>query len=207
MINDLLEGYHRFKENFFLENADKLRKLAKHQAPKIAMIACCDSRVDPTILFDTSPGDIFLIRNVANLVPAYSLDGHYYDTSAALEFAINVLAVENVVILGHANCGGIQELLERTSIDEQGFIDHWMDIAEPAKNIMLNNFGNENTEEQTRRLAQISIQHSLENLMTFPRFSKRISSGSLQCYGLYYDLNVGTIYLLDPVSKKFNISE
>ena len=124
MIEKLSKGYERFRQGYFQRNRSRLEQLAEKQTPEIAMISCCDSRVDPGILFDVEPGDLFVIRNVANLVPPFETRGDYHGTSAALEFAVTSLQVKQVVVLGHANCGGIRALMDNDStIESDGFID------------------------------------------------------------------------------------
>jgi len=138
MLEKLLNGYERFRNGYFQHNREHLEKLAQQQAPDVAMVSCCDSRVDTGILFDAEPGEIFVIRNVANLVPPFELQGDYHGTSAALEFAVTCLKVKEIMVLGLANCGGIRALMENDgNIKKDGFIDRWMQIAAPAKKEIL----------------------------------------------------------------------
>ena len=136
MTDDLLAGYQRFKSGYFAENRQKLRELAEEQKPSHVLITCCDSRMEPALIFDTEPGDLFVIRNVANLVPPYEIEGSYHGTSAALEFAITVLEVPEIIVLGHTRCGGIRSLvLNAKKMNQDSFIARWMSIVAPVADL------------------------------------------------------------------------
>ncbi len=200
MIEKLLEGYGRFRNGYFQRNRTRLEKLALEQAPEIAMVSCCDSRVDPGILFDVEPGEIFVIRNVANLVPPFETKGDYHGTSAALEFAVTCLKVKQIVVLGHANCGGIRALMENDdSISSEGFIDSWMQIAAPAKKEVLARSDLDTPELRTDACEKTAVSYSLRNLMTHPWIRSRVEAGSLNLVGYYYDLRSGELASVDEI--------
>ena len=202
MTEKLITGYRRFRAGFFQRNRERLEELARRQTPEIAMVSCCDSRVDPTILFDAEPGEIFVIRNVANLVPPFETEGHYHGTSAALEFAVTCLKVKQLVVLGHANCGGIRALMENdASIKSDGFIDSWMQIAAPAKKEVLARSDLDTPELRTNACEKAAVQYSLYNLMSYPWVRRRVENGDLVLIGWYYDLRSGEIVNVDEINS------
>ncbi len=202
MIEKLSKGYERFRKGYFQRNRERLEQLADKQTPEIAMISCCDSRVDPGILFDLEPGDIFVIRNVANLVPPFETKGDYHGTSAALQFAVTCLQVKQVVVLGHANCGGIRALMENdNALQTVGFIDSWMHLAAAAKKEVLARDDLNTPEQRIDACEKAAVGHSLKNLMTYPWISERVNAGSLELVACYYDLRSGELTALDEISK------
>ncbi len=204
MPDALIRGYRRFKDGYFKQHEEQLKQLARGQSPRIAMISCCDSRVDPGVVFDAEPGDLFVIRNVANLVPPNEPDGRYHGTSAALEFAVTGLEVSHVVVLGHAQCGGINSLLTRShQYRSDSFIDDWMQIAEPVRLEI-----EACTELATPRQRQTACEQraiclSLDNLMTFPWIRQRVTEGSLTLHGWYYDLETGSLQTWDQQADRW----
>ncbi|UCE25811.1 MAG: carbonic anhydrase [Candidatus Zixiibacteriota bacterium] len=179
-IDALLKGFQRFREKYFQGSDKPYDRLKLAQRPDILVIACSDSRVDPAILFDANPGDLFVVRNVANLVPPYSDHGGALGVCAALEFAICQLEVEHVVVLGHSQCGGIQALA--TGPDGE-FIPQWMYIARDASS----------DQTSAKALEQSSIRLSLGNLMTFPFVKERVDEAKLAIHGWYFDLDSGEL--------------
>ncbi len=209
MLEKLLKGHQRFKDGYYKQNRERLKALAEKQTPEIAMVSCCDSRVDPSILFDLEPGDIFIVRNVANLVPPYEIKGEYHGTSAALEFAVTGLAVKQIIILGHANCGGIRALIEENNdIKKDGFINNWIQIAASAKKEVLARADLETVEQQIDACEKTAIRYSIINLMTYPWIKQRVEDGVLELIGCYYDLHSGELVMIDKMdaekSKKNN---
>lgn len=157
--------------------------MAEKKSPRVAMVACCDSRVDPAILFDAEPGEIFVIRNVAKLVPPFETDGRFPSTQAALEFAVTSLKVEHLVVLGHANCGGIRALIEQSAEGNGGnFVDRWMQIAEPARQEVITRDDLVGTDTQASACERAAVRYSLRNLTTYPWIRKRIEGGELMEY-------------------------
>lgn len=201
MIEKLSKGYERFRNGYFKRNRARLEQLAEKQTPQIAIVSCCDSRVDPGILFDVEPGDIFVIRNVANLVPPFETKGDYHGTSAALEFAVTCLQVKQVVVLGHANCGGIRALMENdTSIKSDGFIYSWMQLAALAKKEVLERIDLTTPEQRINACEKTAVSYSLRNLMSYPWIRERVEAGGLDLVGCYYDLRSGELVTLDEIN-------
>jgi len=163
------------------------------QSPRAMIVACSDSRVDPTMIFNAEPGELFILRNVANLVPPYQPDLAFHATSAALEFAVRVLAVSDLIVMGHAMCGGINVLLRGAPPGAGDFLMPWMRIAEPAKRRVLARGG---PDPQTD-CEQESVRLSLENLLTFPWISDRVAQGQLTLTGSIFDIRSGVLALLD----------
>lgn len=202
MTDKLFKGYQRFREGYFVKNKQRLQQLALSQAPEIAMVSCCDSRVDPGILFDVDPGEIFVIRNVANLVPPYETTGNYHGTSAALEFAVTCLKVKQIVILGHANCGGIRALMENdTSFQAESFIGSWMNLARAAKKEVLARSDLQDEQQRIHACEKIAVSHSLRNLMLYPWIKQRVEAGALELIGCFYDLRSGELQMLDKIDS------
>jgi carbonic anhydrase len=205
-IAGLLEGYRRFRAGFFQKNKELFRDLATEgQAPRVMVIACSDSRVDPALIMSASPGDLFMVRNVANLVPPYQPDGSYHGTSAALEFAVRFLAVEEIIVLGHSKCGGVNALMQDTPVAEGGpeFIDPWMAIARKARDIAASDLAAASEDERLRALEQAAIVVSLENLHTFPWIDSAAKKGCLRLHGWHFDIEPGTLYRFEPRSGRF----
>ena len=194
-VKKLIDGYQRFHQKFFKEQPELYNNLFEEgQFPKFLVIACCDSRVHPAQVMDTQPGDIFVIRNVANLVPTNEVDGKSHGTSAAMEFAIKHLKVKHIVIMGHSQCGGIKSLMEGDHLDQDyGFIDPWMKIAKSARKKVLQEHSDKPFSEQCTICEKASIEISLENLMTFPWIKERYDEGKLFVHGWYFDIDSGNL--------------
>ena len=200
----LMAGYSRFRENF--KNASHL--LYKHlseqgQRPSAIVIACSDSRVDPVIILDCHPGDLFMIRNVANLVPPYENDNHYHGTSAALEFGVCHLHIPHIIVLGHSQCGGIQSLLEKNTVNPEGFIAKWMQLAKLSSRPPISEDFHLPIAEQAEICEKESITGSLDNLMTFPWIQKRVEENKIILHGWYFNLSCGTIDSFDQTKRQF----
>lgn len=201
----LIEGYSEFKKGRFTTESERYRKLAKEgQMPEIMIISCCDSRAAPETIFNSAPGEIFVVRNVANLVPPYSPDGEYHSTSAALEFAVQVLKVKHIVVLGHGRCGGIKAALDPNAepLSPGDFIGKWMELLSPVADAVNANAYMTNAERQTA-LERISIRHSIENLRTFPCVKILEDKGRLKLHGGWFDISGGELLMLDPETGDF----
>ncbi|MHB9119481.1 MAG: carbonic anhydrase [Burkholderiales bacterium] len=205
-IEKLVEGFKRFRRHNYEENRALFDRLAKQgQSPKTIVVGCCDSRVDPAIVTDSEPGDLFVIRNVANLVPPFETRGNYHGTSAALEFGVRHLEVENIIVLGHAQCGGIRALMNQApgAEPEAGFISGWMKVASNARNRVLSRMHGEPLEIQARACEQEGILVSLDNLLTFPWILERVAQKKLALHGWYFDVEHGELLRYNPDSNRF----
>ena len=189
----LIEGYRRFRAGQWSERRASFEALAEHgQAPRAMVIACSDSRIDPAMIFAAGPGELFVIRNVANLVPPYAPDAEPHATSAALEFAVRSLKVADVIVMGHAMCGGIRLLLDGPSPPVGEFLGPWMQIAEPAKRRILAC----NPVDPQTACEQEAIKLSLENLLTFPWIAERVNEDRLHLHGATFDIRSGVLSVL-----------
>lgn len=201
----LIAGYQRFRYGYYQQNKKLLLKLAQEgQSPKIAIVSCCDSRVDPSIILDCAPGDLFVIRNVANLVPPCESSDSFHGTSAALEFAVNGLEVESIIILGHTQCGGIEALIDNPpSSLPKSFISTWMKQLESVRNDILDDDKFVSQEQRYHACEQLGISQSLNNLISFPWIRSRVNVGQLKLHGWYYDLNSAELFALQDDTGKF----
>uniref|UniRef100_A0A804MNY7 Carbonic anhydrase n=1 Tax=Zea mays TaxID=4577 RepID=A0A804MNY7_MAIZE len=182
---DLKARFMDFKQRNYVENFSNYQNLAEQQTPKFMVIACADSRVCPTAVLGFQPGEAFTVRNVANLVPPYEHEGS--ETSAALEFAINTLEVENVLVVGHSRCGGIQALMSMKDDSTSGFIKNWVSIGKSARLSTRAAAGNLSFDMQCKHCEKESINSSLLNLLTYPWIEKRVNEGTLNLHGGYYN--------------------
>lgn len=204
-IPELVAGWHRFRSGRFEQQRELMERIAREgQRPRVLMVACCDSRVDPAIVFDCDPGELFIVRNVANLVPPCEGAGSYHGTSAGVEFAVTVLEVEHIVVLGHSRCGGIASLLAGppNTPEPLRFVGPWLEIGREARLAALTPPGL-STEERANLCERLAIRLSLRNLETFPIINKRIASGALKLHGWHYDLGQGLLTVLDRDTQRF----
>lgn len=204
----LLDGYRRFRRGPYQDQRQRYDALAcKGQHPRVMVIACCDSRVDPTIVFDAAPGQIFVLRHIAALVPPCERDGKHHSASAAIEYAVTSLQVEHVVVFGHGRCGGIQASLSGCFNHAEegcgGFIHHWMEIISPAREQVLAAAALSPHVDAQRALELAAVQVSLDNLRTFPFISSRVEEGKLHLHGAFFDISDGILRLLEPGSDRF----
>ena len=203
-IDKLIAGHQRFKEGYYQQNKQKLSELAKQgQSPKIAIVSCSDSRVDPTTILDCEPGDLFVIRNVANLIPPCESSDSLHGTSAAIEYAVMDLKVESIIVLGHSNCGGIKALMDTPPCTTpETFTSKWMQQLEGVRTeVLKHNHKSENT--CYHECEEKGIIHSLNNLMTFPWVKERVEAGQLYVHGWHYDLDNGSLYAKSKDSDEF----
>jgi carbonic anhydrase len=199
----LTDGYRAFLDDRFPREKNRFEALAQRgQSPEVMVVGCCDSRVSPEVIFDASPGELFVVRNVANLVPPYETGGDYHGTSAALEFAVQALRVKHIVVLGHARCGGVRAFADETAPLSPGdFIGRWMTLIGPAAERIGPPRGN--LEEYLPRLELAAIENSLKNLMTFPCVRILVERGKLQLHGAYFGVASGVLLVRDPETGEF----
>ena len=205
-LTRLIEGYRRFRETRWPQERERWSELAEGQSPRVMVIACSDSRVDPAEIFDTRPGEIFVVRNVANHAPPYETTAGLHGVSAALEFAVTQLEVEEIVVLGHGSCGGCAAAL-RGSFDGAGsgegrFIAAWVRQLEPARETVLSRH-REIDSEAILEMEWEAVKLSLANLRTFPWISERERDGRLKIHGAHFSIAEGRLYLLDEAEGRF----
>ncbi len=201
----LISGYTAFMAKQYTSERDRYRQLADTgQEPHTLVIACCDSRAAPETIFDCGPGELFVVRNVANLVPPYAPDGAYHATSAALEFAVQSLKIRQIVVMGHGRCGGIKSALDLDAepLSPGDFIGQWMGLLKPAAqqvqdSVLLT------TSERQIALERISIRNSITNLRSFPCVKILEDTGRMQLYGAWFDISTGELWVMDRATGDF----
>jgi len=200
-IKELIEGNKKFKEKFFEGNTLFDELLQHGQKPKIMIVSCSDSRVDPAVIFNCEPGELFVVRNVANLIPPCENTDTYHGTSAALEFGTCILEVEHIIILGHGQCGGILALIENSdnilNKKEHSFIVKWMEIARPGYDKVMAEHTEASIEEKVILCEKYALVNSLNNLRTFPWVQERINSNKLTVHAWFFNLENGEIFMYD----------
>ncbi|HEX2256162.1 MAG TPA: carbonic anhydrase [Afifellaceae bacterium] len=200
----LHDGYRRFRAGRLEAERARYHQLAEAgQKPRVMVVGCCDSRAAPEIIFDARPGELFVVRNVANLVPPYAPDGDYHGTSAALEFAVQVLEVEVVLVLGHGRCGGIQAALSPGAppLSPGDFIGRWMSLAERAAHLLEETGGG--GEDRQTALERLSVRLSIDNLRSFPFIAERERTGRLTLHGAWFDIALGELWVLDGATGDY----
>jgi len=203
---DLADRFRRFKYRHFSPNLDHYEMLAVHgQSPEVMVVSCCDSRVDPETIFSAMPGELFVVRNVANLVPPFETTGRYHGVSAALEFAALNLRVKHIVVMGHSGCGGITACLEQSAArqSEAQFISNWMAILDDARNKVLETCAGHPIPEMRSALEREGIKASLSNLRSFPCVSTLESKGRLHLHGAYFEIAPGRLSVLNEGTGEF----
>ena len=205
-FTDMIDGYRRFRDTGWAQQRERWSALAEGQSPKVMVLACSDSRVEPAIIFDASPGEMFVVRNVANLAPPYETTGGYHGVSAALEFAVTQLEVEEVVVLGHGFCGGcaaaLTEQFKGAASGEGRFIANWVNMLAPAREKVCAEH------EQLDREAFLAMEWeavkvSLANLRTFPFVATREKAAKLSLHGCHFSIVEGRLYMLDEAEDIF----
>ena len=192
-MQHLIDGYGRFRVGAWPERRALFERLAAQgQRPQVMVIACSDSRVDPAMIFDAGPGELFVVRNVANLVPPYQPDGAYHGTSAAVEFGVCNLEVQDLIVMGHGLCGGVQALIADAAAGD--FVGPWIRLAERVRPLVLACDAPERQLEGERAVVRVS----LENLATFPWIASRVAAGTLRLHGAHFDVRSGVLAMLRP---------
>ena len=202
----LTEGYKAFVAARLPRERERFEELAASgQKPEIMVIGCCDSRVSPEVIFDARPGELFVVRNVANLVPPYESGGEYHGTSAALEFAVQALRVKHIVVLGHGRCGGIRAFADSstTPLSPGDFIGKWINLVTPAADA-IGPQGDQTLDSYAEKLALASIGKTIDNLMTFPCVNILHGRGKLQLHGAYFDVFSGRLKIRNRETGQFD---
>ena len=207
-FSDMLIGYQRFRETGWSQQRERWDELNDGQSPRVMVIACSDSRVDPAQIFDTSPGQIFVVRNVAALVPPFETTPGHHGVSAALEFAVQVLKVGEVVVMGHGKCGGCKAALSHDLKDappgEGGFIQNWIDLLDPARETVIAQYGDDRSRDAERAMEQEGVKVSLANLRTFPCVRSKERNGELKLIGAFFARSDGQLHVLDEATGAFS---
>lgn len=203
--SSLSTGYRNFMSGRYVDERERYRALAEQgQSPQTMIVACCDSRSAPETIFDCGPGELFVVRNVANMVPPYEPDGQYHSTSAALEFAVQSLKVKNIIVMGHGRCGGIRAALDPNAepLAPGDFIGKWMNLVKPAAEQLQNASVMTDAERQTA-MERISIRNSIENLRSFPYVRAQEEAGEIAIHGAWFDISNGELWVMDSETRDF----
>lgn len=205
-LDRLIAGYRRFRESGWTPKLERWRELREGQEPQVMIIACSDSRVDPAQIFDVDPGEIFVVRNVAAMVPPFETNPGHHGVSAALEFAVQVLKVKEVVVMGHGMCGGckaaLTQSLKGTEPGEGGFVADWISLLDDAREDVVSHFGTEGRDAE-RAMEQAGVRASLANLRTFPCVRRKEAKGELRLRGAFFAISDGVLHVLDEPSGAF----
>jgi carbonic anhydrase len=204
--DNLADRFRRFKQRHFLPNAEQYEELATYgQSPEAMIISCSDSRVDPETIFGAKPGELFVARNIANLVPPYEVGGGFHGVSTAIEFAVLNLGVKRIIVMGHSGCGGVKAALDQSKAiqTEAKFISRWMSMLDEARLGVLATHQMRPEAEKLRALEKEGIKTSIANLRTFPFISEREDRGLLTLHGAYFDIGSGTLSVLDHSRNEF----
>ncbi len=203
----LKKRYNNWKATTYIENKKLYEKLAiKGQKPNVMIVSCCDSRVHISSIFGSEAGEFFIHRNIANLIPPYKLNTDYHGTSAAIEYAVDILKVSHLIVLGHSSCGGVSACLDYFSVNEKklnkntSFVRSWLEILRPSFEEINTSISKE---EQVKILEKKSVIASLENVLTFPFIKKALENQTITLYGLWHDIQSGDLLFYDTLSNKF----
>ncbi len=204
--DQLADRYHRFRFRHFAPHTEDYAELASNgQNPEVMVVSCCDSRVDPETIFSAMPGELFVVRNVANLVPPYETTGRYHGVSAALEFAALNLRVKHILVMGHSGCGGIRASLESDTArqTEAQFISHWMSIIDEGRARVLSAWAGRPLAEVRTELEREAVRISIDNLRTFPCVQQLEAKGRIVLHGAHFDIASGTLLALNQATSQF----
>lgn len=197
----LIDGYHRFRRQNYQSHRQRWAELGQGQQPPVMIIACSDSRVDPAIVFDLEPGQVFMVRNVANLVPPYSPGEGHEGVASAIEYGVTGLKVEHIVVMGHASCGGVAAALAGgIGKGEHSFVDDWIALLDEPREAVV---GSVSENDRQRALEEAGVRHSLSNLRSYPYIEKQEAAGKLSLHGCHFDIGKGQLSLLDEESGTF----
>ncbi len=207
---ELIDGYHNFRKNAWAAQRERWSELAEGQSPQVMVIACSDSRADPMQIFDAAPGEIFVVRNIAAMVPPFETTPGNHGVSAALEFAVQFLNVREIVVMGHGLCGGCKAALTQNLHGNEpgkgGFVANWIAMLDEVRDPIAAELGTEGREAE-RAMEHAAVKVSLANLRTFPCVQEKEASGALTLHGAFFAISDGVLHLLDEDSGEFGPAE
>ncbi len=207
-MRELFEGAVKFKEEDFLNHKELYENLGKKQNPHTLFISCVDSRVVPNLITNTLPGDLFVVRNVGNIVPPYTDNANamrsgYLATTSAIEYALSILNIKNIIICGHSNCGACSAAFEtKDTLNSTPYVQKWLELLEPVK-AKVNALNPQSYSKKIWLCEQINVEYQLENLMTYPFVEEKFDSGELNIYGWYYIIETGEILNYNMIKREF----
>lgn len=201
--NSLFSGVNEFMENGYLEHRDLFESLGEKQTPHTLFIGCSDSRVVPSLITSSKPGELFVVRNIANIVPPYRLSDEYLATTSAIEYAINMFDLKDIVICGHSNCGGCEALYyDKDKFEKIPNVRKWLEILDPIKKDVLENYGND-VSKRSWVTERLNIINSIDNILTFPGIEEKFGNKQINIHGWHYIIQTGEIFEYDFTSKQF----
>ncbi|AMK12761.1 MAG: carbonic anhydrase [Pseudodesulfovibrio sp.] len=201
-IKKFISGFRNFRNEYFCREDAPFELLCRGQSPTTMVIACSDSRTDPSFIMQCEPGEIFVVRNVANIVPPYERDAGYHGVSSAIEYAVKVLQISNLIVLGHSLCGGIDALMHDDKVRHTEFLYKWLSVMGPVREEVVDHFGEVNKKSCTA-CEMAGILQSLRNLLTFPWITERVEAGTLNLHGWYFDMESGQLLSYLRQTKTF----
>lgn len=205
-FHDLVGGFHHFRANYFLKEKEFFESLAHSQSPKTLVIACCDSRTDPAIVLGCKPGDLFVVRSVAAIVPPPEKAGEYDAVMAAVEYGVKHLDVDHIVVMGHSNCGGIAGLFNPQAVRKEQFTSKWISLACPAVERINEENSQEDLTQRMRLSEEAAVLLSIENLLSYPWIEEAVQAQSLSLHALYYDMREGTLNVWNSEIEDFELA-
>ena len=205
-FHDLVGGFHHFRANYFLKEKEFFESLAHSQSPKTLVIACCDSRTDPAIVLGCKPGDLFVVRSVAAIVPPPEKVGEYDAVMAAVEYGVKHLDVDHIVVMGHSNCGGIAGLFNPQAVRKERFTSKWISLACPAVERINEENSQEDLTQRMRLSEEAAVLLSIENLLSYPWIEEAVQAQSLSLHALYYDMREGTLNVWNSEIEDFELA-
>lgn len=204
-MQKLIDGIHRFQNEVFNAHSTLFAQLAKGQHPQVLFITCSDSRVDPSLITQTDPGDLFILRNAGNIIRKYRADQANFCTGegATIEYAIKALGVEHIILCGHTHCGAMTGFLNPSSLEGMPLVQSWLSHAEETRKILEENYGSVSEDRKLNILIQENVLVQLEHLRTYPAVAEAIAQGKLQLHAWVYKFETGQIFDYDPDEKQF----
>ncbi len=202
-FHELIHGFHNFKEEYFLQEKEFFDRLSHGQSPKTLVIACCDSRVDPAILLGCRPGDLFVVRNIAALVPEEGKGGTHDAVMAAVEYGVKHLKVNHIIVMGHSSCGGIHALMHPEAVENEAFIKGWVSIASPVLEELEAEVPDETEHSRHRRCEEGAVLMSIDNLLSYHWVQEAVTGGTLALHALYYDMKDGHLFIWNAEKEDF----
>lgn len=199
----LYKGIHKFRESYFKKEEDFFKRLSENQTPEVLFITCSDSRVDPNLVTQSKPGELFIVRNVGNIIPPYDAIKDKNSVAAAIEFAVLGLKVSDIIICGHSNCGAIHALIDKKEFRNMPHFRDWLKIASPVKDIVKFFYGDLKGEHRRRITEKENVLIQLRNIQTYPFVEQLLKTGSLHLHGWYYDIGTGSVYAYNPAENVF----
>lgn len=206
-MQKLLEGIVKFRNEDFEEHKKLFKELKEKQDPHTLFIACSDSRVDPNMITGTLPGELFIVRNIANIVPPFRVTAEYVATTSAIEYAVLALGVQNIIICGHSNCGGCASSLNpENKLDNLPYTKKWLELIEPLRNRIISENKNKSPEACEWMMEQGNVVEQIKNILSYPYIKEKVIEGSLNIAGWYYIIETGEIFIYDKETAEFHLA-